>query len=339
MEIVFVHFGSPIPRYLQQNISRVCRLFPDKKITLITDSSVFTDNIDADVGIYAAKFDSTYSYVNNLLNHPKDFRNNFWFTSLSRLMALCDYVNETHLSVLHIESDVLVSDDFPIDQFQGLDRPLAYTMLGDLRAVASIFFLRDAEAARHLRQYISDSVTQDPHATDMTILGDYQRNHPDFVRILASFPEARSEFSTLMTEEIRNDFRYSFEKFDGYFDAADIGQFLMGDDPRNHRGVKIVRGKQKTSYLDPSAITYSYSNKRKFLNLESKNSEKIYSLHIHSKDPHVFNPKKTEKSLIKSVLNQKKPQYRKFILKVFLNSIIKSLRRRLLVVAKVAKSA
>ena len=338
MEIVFVHFGSPIPNHLQLNVSRVLRLFPEKQITLITDSSVETSKIDPSVKIYVAKFNNTYAQVNDLLTHPKDFRNNFWFNSLSRLMALCDYVETSHNSVLHIESDVLVSADFPIDEFQTLDRPIAYTMLGNLRAVASIFFLENEKAALHLREYISQSVAQDPSTTDMKILGHYQSQHPEFVRILASFPEAKDEFFFLMPEGIRNDFLYTFGKFKGYFDAADIGQFLMGDDPRNHRGVKYIRSKQTTSYLDPSAITYSYSQSRKFLDLESKSLEKIYSLHIHSKDPQVFNPKKTEKSLINSVLNQMRPEYRKFMPRVFIDSVLKSIRRRWLVVAKVARN-
>lgn len=328
MKIVFVHFGSSIPTYLKNNIRRVLDYFPDYELTLLTDSAIEIPELDAVVNVSQISQDSRYSRINEGLNHPKEFRNNFWFTSLARIVAICDYSIATGENLLHIESDVLLAKDFPLELFKTIDRPISYTILGERRAVASTFFLKSGGAARLLLKFIEDSVHDNPNTTDMKILGDFQQEFPGVVRVLASFPpEATISFSKL-PDSLQDDFIYSLKLFGGYFDAADIGQYLLGDDPRNHRGVKYMRKELETSFFKPSTVQFEFNENREFIDVQGSVGRKVYSLHIHSKDLATFKRRSTNRRLRKSVLSQNQPESHKFLIRVFVTSVKYSILRR-----------
>jgi hypothetical protein len=269
-----------------------------------------------------------YQILDEKLNHPKEFRKNFWFTSLARVYALCDYVTANNAPILHIESDVLVSRDLPLDRFAMCDRPIAYTVVGKRSGVASVMWMKNSQAALHLRDYATKSAQKDPMTTDMKILGRYQEEFPQWVRVLASFPIANESSYKSLPRQIVEDFTYTENLFEGFFDAADVGQYLLGDDPRNHRGFKLLRRQLETSYLSPREIRYSYSENRKFLGITSGLQNRFYSLHIHSKNPVVFEESKMQEVLCKAIRNQEKPEARILVLPVLIKSIKNSIIRR-----------
>lgn len=328
MEIVFVHFGSFPPKHLIKNLNRTCKFFPDTTVTLITDAKF--DNLITHNNFqrYDFQLGTDYRHVDRQMNHPKDFRNNFWFTSLARLIALCDYVIEKENPILHIESDVLVSQDFPLESFDSCDRSLAYTMVGHKSGVASILWLRDVNAAKNLRNYIYLQVQLDPMTTDMKVLGHFQWEFPDKVRILASFPIRQFNLQPLVSAPIIQDMIYTEKLFGGYFDAADAGQYLLGDDPRNNRGKKFLRRELETSFFKPSHVKFSYSKARNFLNIASEEVNRYFSLHIHSKSDSMFVEGKLGSLLLRAVENQSCPEKQVLVPAVFLSSIKNALIRR-----------
>lgn len=329
MEIVFVHFGPKYPKHLILNLKRTCDLFPEISVVLITDLS---DPIKIDKANFHKSYfrmDSDYQVLNSLLSHPKHFRNNFWFTSLARIFALCDYVISKNVSILHIESDVLVSSDIPIDQFAKCDRPIAFTVVGRGSGVASIMWIKNATAAIQLRDYAAKSAEEDPMTTDMKILGHFQEDYPQLVRTLASFPTKSGESCKSLSPEILEDFTYTENLFGGYFDAADIGRYLLGDDPRNHRGMKHLREELDTSYLIPREFKYRYSVPRNFLDTETTPNSRFFSLHIHSKNVDAFKSEKVGEVLSRAIRDQDNPQAQTLVISVLVNSIKQSLIRRL----------
>ena len=48
-----------------------------------------------------------------LLKHSKEFRNNFWFTLHARFIELSEFSKTFDEELLHIESGVIIADDFP----------------------------------------------------------------------------------------------------------------------------------------------------------------------------------------------------------------------------------
>lgn len=328
MEIVFVHFGSIPPKYLIRNLNRTCEFFPDTTVTLITDVELDFEVKHSNFHKHHFDLGADYQRVDRRINHPKSFRKNFWFTSLARVMALCDYVIERNIPVLHVESDVLVAKDLPLHAFMQCDRSIAYTMVGELSGVASVLWLGDKGAAMLLRDYVNLQVQEDSMTTDMKILGQYQRDYPRRVRILASFPTKLLGSYSSIPRQIVEDMIYSEELFCGFFDAADVGQYLLGDDPRNHRGLKLLRHELVTSFFKPSKVSFQYSKNRRFLNISSGSVNRYYSLHIHSKTESVFIEKKIESVLSRAVETQSRPEKRILVPIVLVNSIRNSLVRR-----------
>jgi hypothetical protein len=328
MEIVFVHFGSIPPNYLIRNLNRTCVFFPETTVTLITD-------VELDIPINHSNFQKhyfelgpEYQVVDSQISHPKSFRNNFWFTSLARVMALCDYVIEKQNAILHIESDVLVSKDFPLPKFANCDRTASYTMVGQMSGVASVLWLGNVSAAEHLKEYIKLRAQADPMTTDMKILGQYQEDYPQQVRILASFPTNLSDAYSFVPDQVIQDMIYSEELFGGFFDAADAGQFLLGDDPRNNRGMKFLRRELETSFFKPSKVEFWYSRERQFLNISSDGVNRFFSLHVHSKTESIFDNKRLESLLSKAADEQSRPESHILVPLVLIVSIRNSVIRR-----------
>lgn len=328
MEIVFVHFGSTPPEYLIRNLNRTCGFFPETTVTLITNVELSIPVNHSNFRTHQFQLGLDYQIVDRQISHPKSFRNNFWFTSLARVMALCDYVIEKQIAILHIESDVIVSRDLPLREFSNCDRYTAYTMVGQESGVASVLWLGNVSAAAHLRDYIKMCAQTDPMTTDMKILGQYQGDHPKRVRILASFPTKLSDAYLFVPDQIIQDMVYSEELFGGFFDAADAGQYLLGDDPRNHRGVKFLRRELKTSFFKPSKVDFEYSEERQFLNIASEDVNRFFSLHIHSKNKSVFENKRLDSLLSRAVKDQSRPESHILVPSVLIASIRNSLVRR-----------
>lgn len=332
MEIVFVHFGSKFPKHLILNIKRTCDLFPNHTVVLINDRS---ENIEINRSNFRRSnftLDEDYQIVDRNLEHPKAFRNNFWFTSLARIFALCDYVILNNSPILHIESDVLISGDFPIDRFTLCDRPIAYTVVGKQSGVASILWLENATAARNLRDYAMSSAKSEAMTTDMRILGTFQEDFPQLIRVLVSFPNSNAKSYRSLPSQIFEDFSYTLDLFDGFFDAADVGRYLFGDDPRNHRGFKLLRQQLATSYLLPGEMEYKYSEKRNFIDVSSSPQNRYFSLHIHSKNVKLFKEERIPELFLRAINDQAKPTTRILVLSTLFNSVRNSLIRRLKVV-------
>lgn len=329
MKIVFVHFGPKLPNYLILNIRRACDFFPKHDVLLLVDRDQKNIVDHENFRIQQVFLHEQYAEIEKQLNHPTDFRDNFWFTSLARLTAICDFVIENNQPVLHIESDVLLAEDFPINKFNEIDRPIAYTILGENSAVASVFWLRSRESAESLKLYIMKSVQADSNTTDMRILGNFQRENSQLVRILASFPHETSLLNTPLPLAVIQDFEYTSNHFEGYFDGADLGQYLFGDDPRNHRGIKYLRRELNTSYLSPRSLNCLYSDDRQFINLKSTTDKKVFSLHLHSKNASVFHPSTSAKEIQSAVNDQRMPEKHVLVVNVFLKAVRISILRRL----------
>lgn len=323
-----MHFGSKLPKYLLLNLKRTCELFPQFTVVLITDTQ---EELAIDKSNFRKShflMTEDYEILNKNLNHPKEFRNNFWFTSLARIYALCDYVASNNVEILHIESDVLIARDLPMERFAMCDRPMAYTVVGKRSGVASVMWIRNSQAAMHLRDYAEKSAQKDPMTTDMKILGQYQEDFPQSVRVLASFPIGNVGSYKSLSQQIIEDFTYTEYLFEGFFDAADVGRYLFGDDPRNHRGIKLLRQQLATSYFSPREVKYIYSEIRNFLSTASGPQNRFYSLHIHSKDSEVFAENRIRDRFSRAIRDQDKPEGRILVLSVLFISIKNSILRR-----------
>jgi hypothetical protein len=136
----------------------------------------------------------------------------------------------------------------------------------------------------------------------MTLLSLVKKIHPLEITYLPVVPSAKSR-------AIRNDIRdtksvedltSNYELFQGIFDSAPIGMWLLGQDPRNYLG-KIVRHRDlPESYVQAQEFDYSFENS---LIVDEKIC--IYNLHVHSKELRYFSGKfQALKSRVADAKNQ-----------------------------------
>lgn len=328
MNIVFVHFLSKPPKYLTLNIQRTINLFPEHKVFLITDLDQSNFKIKG-LNYHKYKKEENWTRLENFLTHDKTFRRNFWFLSVVRFLALADFMQERDAEILHIESDVIISGDFPFKLLSELDSKFAFPIVNEYQGIASCLYVKNSTSAKYLRDLTLMEAEKNSKTTDMHILRILSKINRDIFQILPSAP--------LYNQEIINDDKMYYENkksisyFKGVFDGVDIGMFLFGQDPRNKRGFTTVRKPTPGAYLDVSKQSLTMTDKRDFPNIYDLNSQQtipIYSLHIHCKNRNLFNLTRSRSIISRAVHDSKNQPKTEFYLSVFFNSLKASLIRR-----------
>ena len=325
--IVFVHLNSPVPRYLQLNMISTIKKFPDAKVVLIHNNKK-TNQIHSNLWKFEYQPGAISLSIENSLNHPKDFRNNFWFSAIQRFDALRLYIEKSNEPILHLESDVIISTDFPLEKFIMSEIKIAFPVVAKNRGVASSVFIRDLETAEKLIHFADETSSVNSNTTDMEILAGFFEENQDKAVMLAFGPNSASAYDeSFILERVLP----AFEIFSGIFDGNDIGVYLFGTDPRNARGVSYLGTSIPGNYAQVNKWDFKFDNLRQFINLEFDDTViPIYSVHATSKQLTLFFHY-TQNYVIRRYLQKKNPAGRRkhfpFITsKMVLRKILKSLK-------------
>ena len=285
-KIAYVHLNSRVPLYLRFNIRATARKFPKTQIVLIHNSNsriYFNSNIEQFK--YTQSEDS--ESIRSFLSHPRDFRGNFWFSAIQRFDALRQYMALTSGPILHLESDVIISSDFPLVQFGLLQDKLAFPVVAQNRGVASSLFLSDATKANQLVELSIELSKLKSSITDMEILAEFRKAYPENSLSLNFGPRAKGAY---VAEFPFDDRAESLQRFGGAFDGNDIGVFLFGSDPRNARAISYLGRKVPGNYALIDKWEISYDENRRFLNVGfSGNAIPVFSIHATCKNLLLFN--------------------------------------------------
>lgn len=328
IDLVFVHYGTKIPKHLSANIHRTAGLFPNSRIVLLTDQTqgVLPKNCLS----YDILSNTEILETKSKLDHPINFRNGFWATTFLRLVAVAKFAAENVNPVLHIESDVILSSDFPLGKFLNLKESMAFPIVGPGLSVASIFYLGSRDSAAELISFLKLELEADPTTTDMKVLDRFRLANPGLVALLPIGPENQSAYLSTLSPSDFTKMQALSGYFGGVFDAIDVGFYLFGEDPRNNRGFRLVGKIDTSSYLKINQLLFSISDSRNFIDMSFNNlCIPIYSVHIHSKDLRLFNTKKFNKFLRRGILLQNRLPREEFDLGVFLKLTIQYIRQRL----------
>lgn len=330
MQIVFAHFYSRLPKHLVLNLERTISLFPEHEICLITDQDSNQIQIR---GLEISTYNPSTSWrrIETNLNHPADFRNNFWFISLARFIAIAEASKGSLKPMLHVESDVLLASDFPFELFLSLKKDFAFPIVSQDLAIASCLYIKNGSAAEELARFTIDSVISNNSTTDMHILRNFINQYPEKVQVMPSAPYQPKAFQNA-SKEFLSQTKSAISHFEGIFDGFDIGRFLFGDDPRNDRGFSVLRRNDSRTYLDVSKVDLLVTEERDFPSVRNSldfSVLPIYSLHIHSKKLDIFRENDSKKSIKKAILKSKNRSKRVFSFSIFLKSLILAVRRRI----------
>jgi hypothetical protein len=289
-EIIFVHLNSTVPPYIQKNISRTKKMFPDQQIVLITDlernleiakklriaSEVYLPDIELSELLNSHAFDAK-------------FRKGFWQSSIVRLFAFLERAESVNGIAVHIESDVLLSPNFPWSSFNKLDK-LAWLKFNSERDVAAIVSCPNGTEAAWLIAELKSLLRKYNDKTDMTLLSSVSKEYP---KRIATLPIAPFTNSRLINDNVPRESRENnsslTSEFGGFFDAAPVGMWLSGQDPRNNFGLLRRHVNLVDSYIDTSKLNLSY-NKGRLFYVESGQKYELFNLHLHSKIESDFGP-------------------------------------------------
>ena len=275
MNVVFVHLGKSPAKHLWANLKYFDREFPEiAKFIILTETSHKRNlkNISIETLIVDEK--DIDSNALQTLEHNSAFRSGFWKYSLQRFYALRlfqqIYPNE---SLIHFESDILVLPNFPWENFNFI-KTVSWPKFNETSDAASVFYSPSQEALNQLILELEAQLQSNPKLTDMTALSILSNSQ--------SIP-----YYELPTTIARNSEK-SLEEFGGIFDAAALGMWLCGRDPRNHLGwVKRFEPLPEASF-DASKYKYIFSEDKLELQTQDGKMTTIYNLHLHSKREKLF---------------------------------------------------
>lgn len=270
MKIVLVMLNN-LQNYIFDNIKHL-KAFDNNDIVVITDSK-FIDLFDA-TDVTLISIDSLIpSYVEFTSKINETFRNGFWEMTSYRFNALYEYMKHYNISnILHIENDVLIYKNMDTINFHNTSK-LLLTMDSSNRCIPGIMFIPSNEILKKCLDKFN------PNLNDMQNFSECYYNLSDYIDTLPIFLE---EYKCDVTKMITKNYKY----YNAIFDAAAIGQYLGGIDPRNIPG--DTRGfVNETCIIDYSKYTFIWKNdngKKTPYIIVNCNEYPIVNLHIHCKD-------------------------------------------------------
>ena len=327
IEFVFIQLGKVLPSHLFPNLAHVHQMFPLSRINLITSPKV-------NIGSEIAKFVSQTEYESNpdldklleLKSRNLSFRNGFWRYSLERLFAIADlHEKRPDKSFLHIESDVLLLSDFPLQNFASVKK-IGWMPVDSEKDIASLIYFPDVAGSQVFLDDLVKFVTCTESPTDMTALNHLRLQNPDKYCLLPTWnrelPELHARFNTeIAIESIFGS---------GVFDAAGIGMWLAGFDPRNNYGITKYFATEdlRTArfFVDPSAYTLEFTQDGKLFYKTGSANIQVYNLHVHSKSMRIFSVSWIKELSRLTGLSSRNQPHQEFFPRVLLGLIMSNFR-------------
>jgi len=214
----------------------------------------------------------------NRMAHNREFRGGFWRYTLERIFAIeawhCNFPNE---GVFHLESDILLFPNFPWGEISKGSR-LSWLRFNESHDVAAIIYSPKYMESQWLAELVRENIEKNFELTDMTVLSVISRKEKERVRIL---PSLLNE-SSVENFELKSASTVS-GPFEGIFDPAAIGMWLLGQDPRNHRGLLIKFREMDESWVKPGHWRFKFSSKDGLSIATRIGNQSIFNLHVHCK--------------------------------------------------------
>lgn len=328
--LVWVHLGqSKVPYYLKRSMRNHAQIFSDQRLVLLVDDDKNLHNFGIrNLSVHKVHFmDEDWEIIKRRLSHDLTFRNEFWFNSLARFKALYSYLIEKKIDkLLHIESDVVLMPNFPFSSFEKIQNYLAYSLQGEGKGIASVFYVGSQACLAEFLNFCFREILQDSKNTDMTLLDNFHKKNPSKTFILPTLP--KQTFFEGTSNDSKIELSDSVTGFGGVFDAISIGQYFFGIDPRNHRGIKKLYIEDASHWVKPSQFSFEWSENALIARQKDLKFE-IFTLHIHSKKPQIFEFNFLRNQLTKSVTQSKRGPYQQIVVQEVVRSFQKAIRRRL----------
>jgi len=265
--------------YILLNIEQLIKL-NHKNIYVITEIDFFNKFEKYSKHIYLINkndFNHSFNYGSNS-NLDKNFRNGFWQLTSFRFFYIYEFMKKYNIKdVIHIENDVLLY--YNIETIlNNFDKKYFYIPFDSFdRNIASIIYIPDFNVFKTILD------NYDNNLNDMYNF----KNIKDKTGLIQNFPIFPNIYCSSEEEEFVSD---NYDKFNMIFDAAAIGQYLGGIDPRNDSS-NTVGFVNETCVIKYNNYLFEWNTieniKRPFIIIKNK-KYLIFNLHIHSKNLHLY---------------------------------------------------
>ena len=273
--LVFVWLGSRFPCWGHQALS-LARSLSGLKVVLICNKSLGAID-DTDEQYFVEDFYEPPSAWHNAKHtFSTKFRNGFWLKTTERFFVLDQFIRKYKIpSLFHAELDNLIFDISSLGSSLDLLGSGFFCPRDAItRGIASLIYINDHNALIELNQFaLNNNLTE---KNDMTVLGHLLTNSDRFF----SLPTENAFQESTPWSKINP------IQCHGIFDAAALGQFLFGIDPRNGP-IRMYNGVQNENRgCDLWRLNYLVDvdkNNCMVTNQIDNQSFKLFNLHIHSK--------------------------------------------------------
>jgi hypothetical protein len=303
--LYFVYLANEIPSYGIASLL-LAKQTSGCDVHLIGNNSVRKKVVSLDIGFTAVEefYDSaTFEKASSNITSDPDFRSGLWLKSTERLFVLQQFAEKFDLeSLFHAELDQLVFKcNSLIDSLKNCGRKGVFLPFHSPDAVvASIIFINDFKVFDTL---IEKALTGPKFDNEMQLLARWAAGNRQNVFALPTVATALKDQLEIVPPGIEI---LEVAEIGGVVDAAQLGQWVAGIDPRN---VPISQT-PKTLFVDPERKgllnakdlqSLNFTINSQSLTVEiSNNRVKVFNLHLHSKS-HGFIQKKY--SNLSSLLN------------------------------------
>lgn len=211
MEVILVMLLNN-QEYIYDNIHHLQKI--GNNVTVICDEK-FVDNF-SQFNISVITVESLDTKYSQMVNTNNGFRNGFWLLTSYRFTVLEKYMTQHNINnIIHIENDVVIYKNMSNFKFHNKDKILL-TMDSENRCIPGIMFIPSAQIlSLCLQQFVAGKNDMENWALCYKLMPKYIDTLPIFT-----------------TGIFGNNYNY----YNSIFDAAAIGQYLGGVDPRNKSG-------------------------------------------------------------------------------------------------------
>ena len=275
MNIVLVCINN-FQEYILDNIKQLIRL-NHENIYILTNKVFFHkfEEFTAKINlINIDELNENFNYYSKT-HLDKNMRNGFWALTSLRFFYIYEFMKVYNIKdVIHLENDVLIYYNCS-NIINNFEKEYLYIPFDTFkRNIASIMYIPSYE----LLKTILDNYDYSKNDMENFCL---IKNKTNLIKTLPIFPK----FNNIDNAEI-NFVSENFHKFSYIFDAAAMGQYLGGIDPRNDSS-NTIGFVNETCVIKYNKFKFIWKEiqyiKRPFLQIDDIEYT-IFNLHIHSKN-------------------------------------------------------
>lgn len=307
VNIVFVHIGGNIPSY--SNIAfRQAKIFNEEaSIYFLANRNALDKMKNIPEFVQQVSLESlTISpwheqFIKKSLLDRK-FRGGFWLYTTERFFYLEEFARQYDLrNIFHLENDVMLycnlEEMLPV--FEECYPTIGATFDCDTRVIFGFGYFNNSKPLTTLAKFLSKDLSRNNEMLVISKFRGFDRKAIDFLPII--FPRFIED--NILINKLGNkpanpkNYCKNFEKFNSVFDAAALGQYIGGGDPRNIKDKK-QRGPgfiNETAVFNSSHMEYKWicddmGRKSPYISYKDE-LIRINNLHIHSKELEKFTSK------------------------------------------------